>query len=345
MNKQQAAVQIAAMKQQTFGVEVEMNNITREKASKVAEKFFRDRFNIGLQTSLCDYCGGSYDTWVAYDNRCRPWKFMSDCSIAGPYEERCELVTPILTYNDMDLFQELLRRMRKAGAHSDYTEGCGVHIHIGADLNEEGGHNAKTLRNLCNLMASHENLLIQAIDIEDFRTQRYCQTIDQHFLHQLNQEKPKTMYDFERIWYNAQGSRVDHRHYNETRYHQLNLHATFTKGTIEFRLFQFDPPKDGKKNGIHAGKMKSYIQLCLAMSQRAKAARSISPIQPDSVRENPKFAMKTWLDQMACMGDEFNTMRKVLYDRLPGDVSFRHGEAQRQEAQARTRARAAAAAT
>ena len=44
----------------------------------------------------------------------------------------------------------------------------------------------------------------------------------------------------------------------------LNLHATFTKGTVEFRLFQFDAPSDGTQNGLHAGQLKSYIQLCLA---------------------------------------------------------------------------------
>ncbi|MFR6421611.1 MAG: amidoligase family protein [Coprococcus sp.] len=34
------------------------------------------------------------------------------------------------------------------------------------------------------------------------------------------------------------------QHYNDSRYHMLNLHATFTKGTVEFRLFQFDEPTD-----------------------------------------------------------------------------------------------------
>lgn len=32
--------QVAEMKKQTIGVEVEMNNITREKAAKVAAEFF-----------------------------------------------------------------------------------------------------------------------------------------------------------------------------------------------------------------------------------------------------------------------------------------------------------------
>ena len=71
----------------------------------------------------------------------------------------------------------------------------------------------------------------------------------------------------------------------------LNLHATFTKGTVEFRLFQFDKPSNGKQNGLHAGQLKSYIQLCLALSQMAKEVRTTSPKPQQS--ENPKYAMRT----------------------------------------------------
>ena len=80
------------------------------------------------------------------------------------------------------------------------------------------------------------------------------------------------------IWYTANGASYGrNQHYNDSRYHMLNYHATFTKGTVEFRLFQFDAPADGKLNGLHAGQLKSYIQLCLALSQMAKEVRTASP--------------------------------------------------------------------
>lgn len=41
--------------------------------------------------------------------------------------------------------------------------------------------------------------------------------------------------------------------------------ATFTKGTVEFRCFQFDKPANGKQNGLQAGQLKAMIQLCLAI--------------------------------------------------------------------------------
>ena len=105
----------------------------------------------------------------------------------------------------------------------------------------------------------------------------------------------------------------------------LNLHATFTKGTVEFRLFQFDAPADGKQNGLHAGQLKSYIQLCLALSQMAKTVRTASP-KPQQ-NENPKYAMRTWLLRLGFIGDEFKTARELLTKRLDGDAAFRNGRA------------------
>ena len=103
----------------------------------------------------------------------------------------------------------------------------------------------------------------------------------------------------------------------------LNLHATFTKGTVEFRLFQFDKPANGKQNGLHTGQLKSYIQLCLALSQMAKEVKSASA-KPQQT-ENPKYAMRTWLLRLGFIGDEFKTARDVFTNRLSGDTAFRNG--------------------
>lgn len=106
----------------------------------------------------------------------------------------------------------------------------------------------------------------------------------------------------------------------------LNLHATFTKGTIEFRLFQFDAPSSGKQNGLHAGQLKSYIQLCLALSQLAKQVKTASA-NPQQT-ENPKYAMRTWLLRLGFIGDEFKTARELYTKRLEGDTAFRNGRPQ-----------------
>ena len=283
--------QIAEMKKQTIGVEIEMNNITRKDAAKLAATFFgTGRFE---DTA---YRNGYY-TWSAWDAQNREWKFQRDVSINGDDAHKCEMVTPILIYADMDTLQELIRKLRKAGAKSDPTRGCGVHIHIGAE-----GHTPQTLRNLANIMASHEELLASALNLDSYRIRRYCRTVDPDFLRRLNKKKPTTMSQLADIWYEGNGASYGRdRHYNDSRYHMLNLHATFTKGTVEFRLFQFEAPADGKQNGLHAGQLKSYIQLCLALSQMAKTVRTASP-KPQQT-ENPKYAMRTWLLRLGFIGE------------------------------------------
>ena len=309
------ARQIEEMKKQTIGVEVEMNNITREKAAKVAARYF------GTQRYENTARRNGYSTWSAWDEQGREWKFQKDVSIEGPESEKCGMVTPILTYSDMETLQELIRQLRHAGAKSDATRGCGVHIHIGAK-----GHTPQTLRNLANIMASHESLIADALNLDRYRMRRYCRTVDPRFLEQVNRRKPTTMTQLADIWYGSHDANYGRsHHYNDSRYHMLNYHATFTKGTVEFRLFQFDAPNGDRRGGLHAGQLKSYIQLCLALSQMAKTVKTASP-KPQQ-NENPKYAMRTWLLRLGFIGDEFKTAREILTKSLAGDTAFRRGRA------------------
>ena len=312
---EKTARQIAEMKNQTIGVEVEMNSITRKRAAKVAAAYF----GTGRYENTAGRNG--YSTWSALDADGREWKFQKDVSIAGPDEQKCELVTPILTYGDIETLQELCRQLRHNGAKSDASRGCGVHIHIGAQ-----GHTPQSLRNLANIMASHESLIAEALKLYRGRMSRYCRTVDPRFLEQVNRRKPRSMAHLADIWYTSNGASYGRsHHYNDSRYHMLNLHATFTKGTVEFRLFQFDEPTAERRGGIHAGQLKSYIQLCLALSQMAKDVRTASP-KPQQ-NENPKYAMRTWLLRLGFIGEEFATARDFLTSNLTGDTAFRHGRA------------------
>lgn len=307
--------QIEAMKQQTIGVEIEMYNITRERAAKVIATYYHTEGTL-------NYLGGAYRAWECQDSKGRFWKVEWDASIiADSDEEHAELVTPILTYDDIPDLCEIIRHLRRAGAKSDPAHVCGVHIHIGL-----GDHNAQTLRNLANIMAAREPLLISALRLDRYRISRYCRTVDPTFLNRLNLMRPRTMDGLKRIWYQTLSpNERETRHYNQSRYHILNLHACFTKGTIEFRCFQFANPDGDRQNGLHAGELKSYIQLCLALSQMAKMVKSASPRQPQV--ENPKYAMRTWLLRLGFIGDEFATARMILTRNLEGDTAFRHGRA------------------
>ena len=161
--------QIANLKTQTIGVEIEMNHITRKNAAKLTADFF----GTGRYEDTAHRNG--YYTWSAWDAQGREWKFQKDVSIAGCDAEKCELVTPILKYEDIETLQELVRKLRKAGAISHAGIGAGVHIHIGAN-----GHTPQTLRNLANLMASHERLIADALKIDQGwrEHERYFAMID-----------------------------------------------------------------------------------------------------------------------------------------------------------------------
>ena len=310
--KQNIEKQIEEMKKQTIGVEIEFTGMTRQRAAKIVGEYF------GTNPY---HVGGTYDAWEIRDTQNRKWKVMYDSSIVSSGSDRmkCELVTPVLKYEDIETLQEVVRRLRKAKAIAHGGISCGVHIHIGADVGKPGGHTAQTLRNLANIMAAKETLIGKAIRIENHRT-HWCRVTDTAFLDRLNKQKPQTMRDLEIVWYNHTGT--FHAHYDQTRYHMLNLHSTFTKGTIEFRLFNFAKPDGEKKNGLHAGELKAWIQLCLAMSQQAKSVSRCSPKQPQ--RENEKFAMRVWMKQLGLIGEEFSTARMLLIRNLEGNSRLRY---------------------
>ena len=306
--KPNTLIQIEEMKKQTIGVEIEFTGITRGRAAEIIADYF------GTEAY---YEGGGYRVWDIRDQKGRKWMVERDSSIipTGGDDTRCELVTPVLKYEDIETLQEIARLLRKAGAKADATYKCGVHIHVGAQ-----GHTAKRLRNLANIMASREQLIGKAIRIGQNRM-HYCQVTDQDFLNRLNTKKPETMEELKKVWYNDRQNY--HAHYDSTRYHMLNLHATFTKGTVEFRLFNFAQPGNGKRNGIHAGELKAWIQLCMAMSQQAKMVKTASPKQPQV--ENEKFAMRTWMNRLGLIGEEFKTARILLMRNLDGDAAWRYG--------------------
>ena len=264
--------------------------------------------------------GGSYDAWSCKDTQGRVWKVMRDVSISASTDTRkAELVTPILTYTDLEDLQEIVRQLRHKGAISNPEHGCGLHLHIGAQ-----GQTPQSLRNLANLMAAHENLLSEALNIDSYRQHRFCRTVNPEFLKQLNEKKPTTMSELADIWYTSHGASYGRsHHYNSSRYAMLNYHATFTKGTIEYRMYQFDNPTADRKGGLNAGQLKAYIQFSLAITQMAKELKSASP--KEQQKENKKFAMRTWLNRLGLIGEEYATARMVFTRRLDGDGAFRNG--------------------
>lgn len=294
------------MRTQKFGIEIEMTGITREKAAKVIAEYF------GTESF---YIGTYYETYGAKDRQGRTWKATYDSSIIAQKKERgrtvhaadtykCEIVSPILTYEDMADLQEVVRQLRHSGAFVNNQ--CGIHIHVDASR-----YTPQTLRNLVNIIASKEDILYKALQIDPARL-RWCKKTNEKLIETINRKKPETMEALKDIWY-AGSSRGRNEHYNETRYHGLNLHSTFTKGTVEFRLFN---------STTHAGEIKAYIQFCLAVSHQALTQKKASARK--TVTDNEKYAFRCWMLRLGLSGDEFKTCRLHFLKHLEGNSAWRN---------------------
>ena len=101
------------------------------------------------------------------------------------------------------------------------------------------------------------------------------------------------------------------------RYKGLNYNNLFRDiGTIELRYFN---------STLHAGKVKSYIQLCLALTAKALNAQSASHRKIPT--DNPKFNFRVWLvSSLGLKGTEFKTARYHLTRYLPGNSAWRYGK-------------------
>lgn len=291
------------LKNQMFGVEIEMTGITRERAAFLIGETLRN-----LPSSPAGNC---YHTIEIRDKHNRVWKVMRDSSISPVRndESRCpmddykvELVTPPLNYEDIDLLQKVVRKLRENGAKTNSS--CGIHVHV-----DGTNHNPTSLKRLVNFMIARQDLIYEALEIGE-RERSWCRKLNTNILKEMNSCKSLTKDDTERIWYSAANDNyqhgIDHQHYNETRYHGVNLHSYFSKGTVEFRLFN---------STLHAGKIKAYIQFCLAVSAWSITSkeRTIFRSMDGYTSERKVTIMRNILTRRLGMsGDEFKTCRLWL---------------------------------
>lgn len=294
------------LKKQRFGVEVEFTGITREMAAKAVQEV--------VGGTISGPRRDAYYTRTIKDSQRRTWKVMRDSSIspkmnvgsANPDEYRVEFVTPPLKYEDIEALQNIIRKFKEIGGvpHSS----CGIHIHI-----DGANHTATSLRRMVNFMLSRQEIIYEALNI-GARKDRWCRPICKKLYDTMKKESNLTKDKAEQIWYSEANDNywggVNHNHYNETRYHALNLHSFFSKGTVEFRLFN---------STLHAGRIKAYIQFCLAMSAWAIESndkivfRSVSGYSAD---KKVTLMYHILTNRLGLYGDEFKTCRLHMMKQL-----------------------------
>ncbi len=299
------------LRKQKFGVEVEFTGITRSMAASAVRNIVGGR--IYGPSRNC------YQTRKITDAQGREWKVMRDSSISpirksgneGMDEYRVEFVTPPLHYSDLETLQAIIRKFKEIGGtpHSS----CGIHIHI-----DGANHTADSLKRMVSFMYSRQDIIYEALGVEN-RKYNWCKPICKELNSAVKNRKHPSKNDIETIWYSKSNDNYDgeinHEHYNQTRYHALNLHSFFSKGTIEFRLFN---------STLHAGRVKAYVQFCLALSAWAveSTGRTVFRNVSGYTSEQKATLMYHILtNRLGLYGDEFKACRYHLMKRLKDNAT------------------------
>lgn len=306
-----------------FGTELEYANISRECAARAIQSVIGGEINQE---------GGVYDKWVVIAPDGRKWAAVFDCSIgetrAESAESCAEIVTPVLHLADMDDLQNVVRALRAAGARA--TERGSQHIHIGA----RGYLNARQIANLAKIFYRQEFLILRAAGTYESRLSKWCKVMDIKFIEKLNAAnfgENDTVNDkkLNTAWFcrwaefeSSRGpiSRGEFRpqHYDNTRYHALNLNNLWREsGTIEFRYFNAT---------THAGHIKFNILFVLALAAMARECRAAAA-RPESRREycaeSGKYDLHVFINRLGMIGDFWKNARAYYMSNLGGDIAFK----------------------
>lgn len=284
------------MKKLKYGVEIEFLGITREAAAEIVADFFGTGFF---------YEGSILNERDIADKEHRIWRVVRDASIdAYSDEEQCELVTPILQYQDLEVLLGLVERIQESGGKVNRS--CGLHIHV--DAKE---FTPQAIVNLVILIGSREQILYKALGIPKDRM-RYCKRINDELVATILAKKPESLEQFRKDWYQESPYEVVAGKYHSTRYHGLNLHAMFTKCTVEFRLFN---------STLNPAEVKAYVQFILALCKKAQTNKKA--VLKKTAGYNEKYLFRCFLLRLGLNGDEFKECRQVMLTNLTGDSAWR----------------------
>jgi len=127
----------------------------------------------------------NFDPWEVTDEDGRVWKVVSDGSLINvPTHLRAEVVSPVLTYEDIPQLQQVIRALRKAGAKVD--ERCGIHVHVDATA-----FDGRTLANLAKIVYKQEALILTALGVNENRQRNYTKPVSADFIAQIERRRPK----------------------------------------------------------------------------------------------------------------------------------------------------------
>lgn len=280
---------VEVLKSLRFGIEIETVGLNREAVA------------LAIQSALPGSRMGVESVTEAVSGR--TWKVVPDGSLNG--YTNGEIVSPILGYADLDVLQNIVRAVRAAGATVD--ESCGIHVHV-----DGARFDARSVVNLVKLVHRHEALLQHVLGVSERRAARYCRPVNPEFIARIERSRPTTLADVNAAWYGQSNPRPTR--YDSSRYHGLNLNSLFFRGTIEFRYFS---------GTLHAGKVKAFVQLALALAARALTSKAaVGKAKPFNAN-TARYASRIFLKLLGLTGAEFKTARHHFTAHLAGSCNYR----------------------
>ena len=290
----------------TFGIEIETKGNGKRRCGEIVA--------IALGAELI--VEGGWKVRVRLDDG-REWSIVDDGSLSGT---SAEIVSPILKgAADIEMVQKIVRALRRPDSVGMRCRGCtvdsecGIHVHIGIQ-----GWEAKAVTRLVKFVYSQEDLLIAMLQCES-RTDNgnWCRRVSEDFMSNLP-SRPNTTTSIGRAWYGSNASHMasgNNNHYHGSRYRGLNLHNMWygpgntPRGTVEFRYFNAT---------LHAGKIRSFIELSLALAARAKLAKGgVARKRTRAVWK--KYDARVLMLRLGMMGDRYASPRQHLMAHLAGN--------------------------
>lgn len=293
-----------------------MTGLSRQEAAEAVASLFGT-------TARHSNSSRTYDPWEITDGEGKIWRFVYDSSIHASHQVgrqqlpidddtyKVEMNSPKLEYREMGKLQEVVRALRRAGAV--VNQSCGMHVHVDASK-----HTPQSLKNALSIMYSKEDILFKALKVQSERADRYCQKVRPAVLEKIRKMPNSTisMEKFKQAWY--EGGDGSGSHYHWSRYYALNLHAVFSKGTLEWRCFE---------STLHAGQVRANITLALAISAQA-INQKCTQMRKTEISENPAFTFRTFLLRLGLIGPEYKNVREHLLKNLEGDRAWRYDKSQ-----------------
>lgn len=290
------------LKDVSVGVEIETINATRHTVAQAIQSVVGGEV-VHIGTPSC------YDPYRITDRNNRIWTVVADSSLTNaPAHLRAEIVSPILTYDDIPELQEVVRAIRKCGAKTD--ERTGIHVHIShPDITP------KALANLAKMIYKQQDIIYAALGVNQHRMERYCKPVDPEFIKRITNNPPSSFRQLNTKWY---GHYVEHpQRYDSSRYSILNLNGYFLRGAVELRAYS---------GSLHAGKVRAALIFSMALLARAMNANGTSAKKREYDPASGKYDMRVFMiSALKLNGDTYKNVRSHLLENLSGDSAWKRG--------------------